>query len=68
MTDAKISQQDLYLLYVDVSSEFNTIDYDKLLCIMHNLGFAEDVNEVIAELYNNAITNIRLHVAKTGPI
>jgi len=34
MSDAKISQQDLYLLYVDFSSAFNTIDHDKVLCIM----------------------------------
>ncbi len=39
MSDAKMSQQDLYLLYVDFSSAFNTIDHDKLLCIMHDLGF-----------------------------
>ena len=37
MSDAKISQQDLYLLCVDFSSAFNTIDHDKLLCIMHDL-------------------------------
>ena len=34
-----ISQQDLYLLYVDFSSAFDTIDHDKLLYIMHDLGF-----------------------------
>ncbi len=35
MSDAKRSQQDLYLLYVDFSSAFNTIDHDKLsvLCM-----------------------------------
>lgn len=49
MSDAKISQQDLYLLYVDLSSVFNTIDHDKLLCTMHDLGFPEDAIEVIAD-------------------
>ena len=52
----KISQQDLYWLYVDFSSAFKTIDHDKLLCIMHDLGFPEDAIEVIAELYTDAIT------------
>jgi len=68
MSDAKISQQDLYLLYVDFSSAFNTINHDKLLCLMHDLGFPEDAIEVIAELCTDAITKIRLYFAETGPI
>ncbi len=68
MSDAKISQQDLYLLHVDFSSAFNTIDHDKLLCIMHDLGFPEDAIEVIAELYTDAITKIKVYFAETGPI
>ncbi len=67
MSDAKISQQDLYLLYVDFSSAFNTIDHEKLLCIMHDLGFPENAIEVIAELYTDAITKIKLYFAETGP-
>jgi len=53
---------------VDFSSAYNTIDHDKLLCIMHDLGFPEDAIEVIAELYTNAITKIKLCFAETGPI
>ncbi len=68
MSDATISQQDLYLLYVDFSSAFNTTDHDKLLCIMHDLGFPDDAVEVIAELYTDAITKIKLYFAETGPI
>ena len=34
MPDAQISQQYSYLLYLDFNSAFNTIDHDKLLCIM----------------------------------
>ncbi len=64
----KEGQQDLYLLYVDFSSAFNTIDHDKLLCVMHGLGFPEDAIEVIAELYTDAITKIKLDFAETGPI
>ena len=49
MSVAKVSQQDLYLLYVHFSSAFNTINHDKLLYIMQ-VGFLEDAVEVISEL------------------
>ena len=68
MPNAKISKKDLYLLYVDFSSAFNTIDHDKLLCIMHDLGFPEDAIEVIAEIDTDAIIKIKLYLAETGPI
>ena len=67
MSDAKICHQDLYLLYVDFSSAFNTIDHDKLLCIMHDLGFPPDAIEVVADLYTNAVTRIELNFAVTDP-
>ncbi len=69
MSDAKVSREDLYLLYVDLSSAFNATHHNKLLCIMHDLGFPEeDAIEVVAELYTDAITKIKLYFAETGPI
>ena len=68
MSDAKICQQDLYLLYVDFSSAFNTIDHDKLLCIMYDLGFPADVIEIIKDLYTGAVTRVKLDFAQTDPI
>ena len=65
VSDAKISQQDLYLLYVDFSSIFTTID---LIGMMHDLGYPEDAVEVIDELYTKAITTIKLYFAEKGPI
>ena len=66
-SDAKICHQDLYLLYIDLSSTFNTIDHDKLLCIMHDLGPPPDAIEVVADLYTNAVTKINLSFAVTDP-
>ena len=39
MSDAEMSHQDLYIMYVDFTAAFNTIDHDKLLWIMQDLAF-----------------------------
>ncbi|KAK9807291.1 hypothetical protein WJX73_008814 [Symbiochloris irregularis] len=54
LDDAKMSCQNIMTMYIDFSSAFNTIDHDKLLVIMHKLGFPEASIEVIADLYNGA--------------
>ena len=66
MSDAKICSQDIYLLYVDFSSAFNTIDYDN--SIMHDLGIPQDAIHVIADLYTDAVTKIRLYFAETASV
>ena len=68
LLDATISKQDIYVIYIDFSSAFNTIDHDKLLCIMHDLGFTRDAIEVIADLYTDATTKVQLPYAETKPI
>ena len=60
--------QDLYIVYVDFSAAFNAIDHDKLLWITQDLGFPHDAIHVIADLYTDAITKIRLYFAETYPI
>lgn len=49
---------------MDFSSSFNTMDHDKLLSIMHDMGTPGDAIEVIAELCTDAITKIRLYFAE----
>ena len=68
LSDAKSTEQDLYMLYVNFSSAFNTIDHDKLLQIMYNLGFPTDAISVIANLYTNATTRIKLPAGMPDPI
>lgn len=62
LSDAKV-KQDLYLLYVEIRSTFNTIGHNKLLCIMHHLGFPEDAIEVTAKLYTDAKSRMKLFFA-----
>ena len=68
LSDAKISNNDIYMLYVDFSSAFNTIDHDKLLCIMHDLGFTVDAIQAIRDLYTDATTRVKLPYDETDAI
>ena len=68
ITDAKLTQQDLYVMYVDFSSAFNTIDHDKLLIIMNHLGFPDDCIHVIRDLYTNAHTCFLVAGGETPPV
>ena len=62
LSDAKISDQNLYMLYVDFSAAFNTTDHDKLLQIMYDLGFPTDAIHVIANLYTSATTCVSVFI------
>ena len=68
LSDAKIFGNDIYLMYVDFSSAFNTIDHDKLLIIMHDLGFPIDCIEAVKDLYTDAETEFILPNGNTAPI
>jgi ribonuclease HI len=66
--DAALTGRDLMMLYVDFTSAFNTIDQDKLLMILYDLGYPTDLIEVIANLYSKASTSIRTEHGRTPPI
>jgi exonuclease III len=66
--DAELSQQDLYTMQVDFSSAFNTIDQDRLLMVMYDLGFPTDAVEVVKDLYDGATTSYVTDYGPTAPI
>jgi len=68
LSDAKLSEQNLFMLYIDFSSAFNTIDHGKLLQIMYDLGFPTDAINVIEDLYTNATTQVKLPMGKTDAV
>ena len=43
-----------------LSSAFNTIDHDKLLCIMHDLGFPPDAIEVVSTVTLTSSTMLQV--------
>ncbi|KXZ51275.1 hypothetical protein GPECTOR_13g762 [Gonium pectorale] len=66
--DAGLTGRNLYALYVDFSSAFNTIDQDKLLQIMYRLGYPKDLVCAVRSLYQSARTAIRTEHGRTPPI
>ena len=57
VTNAKMTQPNIYALFVDSSSAFNTIHHDKLLWIMDHLGFPKCCTTAVASLYQDSYTN-----------
>ena len=68
LEDAKLTKKDMYLLMVDFSEAFDTIDHDKMLQIMYDLGFPTDALEVVKNLYMGATTAISTPFGPTVPI
>lgn len=60
LEDARGFQQNIYLLYVDLSNAFNTIRHDLLFQIMGDLGFPADAVAVVKGIYSDVTTRIIL--------
>jgi len=58
LEDAQLYKQDLYLLQMDFSEAFDTIDHDKLLMILDDLGYTADATKVIKDLYTDTKTTV----------
>ncbi len=68
LEDARMFSQDIMLLFVDFTSAFNTIDHDKLLQIMFDMGFPEIAIDNVRGIYQSATTSIITPHGPTAPI
>ncbi|KAJ9509771.1 hypothetical protein QJQ45_011629 [Haematococcus lacustris] len=68
LEDAKLAKADIYALLVDFTSAFNTTCQDKLLWIMHDLGFPTDATDAVKDLYTGATTRFKTPYGHTDPI
>ena len=69
LEDAKFTNQDIYILYIDFKNAFGSIDHPRLLAIMTDLGYPEDVVTVIGNIYSQSTTTyVGGHFGKTHPI
>ena len=66
--DAKSHDQNIYALWVDFSSAFNTIDHDKLLQIMYDLGFPDGAINAVKGIYSHSQMRVITPHGRTAPI
>lgn len=57
LEDAK-GKQDIYLLQIDFSEAFDTVDHNKLIQVLLALGYPQDAIRVVQNLYTNATTAV----------
>jgi hypothetical protein len=68
LEDAKFSNQDIYLLYIDFKNAFGSIDHAKLLTIMTVLGYPYDAIILVGSIYSTSTIIIGIHFGNTMPI
>ena len=54
LEDAKFSSQDIYMLYIDFTNAFGSIDHVQLLTIMFDLGYLDDVVSLVENIYSKS--------------
>ena len=58
--DAQNSQSDLFVLYIDFSNAFNTVNHPLLFRIMTDLGFPMDAVAVVRELWTGCTSTVKI--------
>ena len=66
--DAALHHQDLYSLYIDFSSAFNTANHEQLSWVMHKLGFPNVAISTVQGIYTNACTKMSTPAGDTHDI
>jgi ribonuclease HI/exonuclease III len=56
LEDAKVTQEDVYLLYIDFTNAFGSVDHPRVMAILDALGFPPDCVNIVRDLYTNART------------
>jgi hypothetical protein len=56
LEDSKLTQQDIYLLYIDFKNVFGSIDHARLLAIIADLGYPQDAINLIGNIDSNSST------------
>jgi hypothetical protein len=69
LEDSRLTQQDIYLLYIDFKNAFGSIDHARLLAIMADLSYPQDAINLIDNIYSNSsIRFFGTHFGQTKPV
>jgi hypothetical protein len=69
LEDAKLTNQDIYILYIDFKNAFGSIDHARLLAIMKDLSYPRDAVTLVGNIYSHSTTTFTgEHFGKTQPI
>jgi hypothetical protein len=56
LNDARLTNHDIYLLYIDFKNAFGSIDHARLLAIMDDLGYPQDAVTLVGNIYSQSST------------
>ena len=56
LEDARLTNKDIYLTYIDFKNAFGSIDHARLLAIMADLGYPLDAVKIVGNIYNHSTT------------
>ena len=68
LEDAKLSKQDIWVLYIDFTNAFGSVDHPRLLAILEDLGFPEDTVRIVKNLYTDARTTFTTPAGRTEEV
>ena len=69
LEDARSTNNDIYITYIDFRNVFGSIDHARLLALMEDLGYSRDAVELIGNIYTNSTTSFKgNHFGKTPPM
>ena len=68
LEDAKLTKQDIYLLYVDFTNAFGSVDHPRMIALLEDLGFPSDCVNIVGNLYTGARTAFITPAGLTGEI
>ena len=54
LEDARFTNQDIYILYIDLKNAFGSIDHTRLLAIMKDLEYPTDAINLIGNIYSQS--------------
>jgi len=68
LEDAMMTRQDIFLTMMDATEAFDTVDHDKMLQVLFDLGFPLDAVEVVKQLYTGTTTSFKTPYGETAPL